>query len=70
MGHQVILPEHNQLPRNLFACGQAKQAVSLYHSNFPYRIDKMGVVLNYGEIPLSKNRIYKYISRRRTSIRI
>ena len=61
MGHQVILPEHNQLPRNLFACGQAKQAVSLYHSNFPYRIDKMGVILNYGEIPLSKNRIYKYI---------
>ena len=61
MGHQVILPEHNQLPRNLFACGQAKQAVSLYHSNFPYRIDKMGVILNYGEIPLCKNRIYKYI---------
>ena len=61
MGHQVILPEHNQLPRNLFACGQAKQAVSLYHSNFNYRIDKMGVLLNYGEIPISKNRIYKYI---------
>ena len=61
MGHQVILPEHNQLPRNLFACGQAKQAVSLYHSNFNYRIDKMGVILNYGEIPISKNRIYKYI---------
>ena len=61
MGHQAILPEHNQLPRNLFACGQAKQAVSLYHSNFLYRIDKMGVVLNYGEIPISKNRIYKYI---------
>ena len=25
MGSQVIFPEHNQLPRNLFACGQAKQ---------------------------------------------
>lgn len=61
MGHQVIFPEHNQLPRNLFACGQAKQAVSLYHSNFPYRIDKMGVLLNYGEIPIVKNRIFKYI---------
>ena len=61
MGHQVILPEHNQLPRNLFGCGQAKQAASLYHSNFPYRIDKMGVLLNYGEKPLVKNRIFKYI---------
>lgn len=61
MGHQVIFPEHNQLPRNLFGCGQAKQAASLYHSNFPYRIDKMGVVLNYGEIPIVKNRIFKYI---------
>ena len=47
MGNQVIFPENNQLPRNLFGCGQAKQAVSLYHSNFIYRIDKMGVVLNY-----------------------
>lgn len=61
MGNQVILPEHNQLPRNLFSCGQSKQAVSLYHSNFPYRIDKMGVMLNYGENPLVKNRIFKYI---------
>ena len=53
MGTQVIFPEHNQL-RDLFGCGQAKQAVSLYHSNFPYRIDKMGVLLNYGQIPLVK----------------
>ena len=61
MGTQVILPEHNQLPRDLFGCGQAKQAVSLYHSNFQYRIDKMGVLLNYGQNPLVKSRIYKYI---------
>jgi DNA-directed RNA polymerase II subunit RPB2 len=62
MGSQVIFPEHNQLPRDLFSCGQSKQAVSLYHSNFPNRIDKMGVVLNYGEIPLVKNRLFKYIN--------
>ena len=46
MGSQVIFPEHNQLPRNLFSCGQSKQAASLYHSNFQNRIDTMGVVLN------------------------
>jgi DNA-directed RNA polymerase II subunit RPB2 len=61
MGNQVIFPEHNQLPRNLFGCGQAKQAVSLYHSNFLNRIDKMGVLLNYGEIPIVKSRIFKHI---------
>jgi len=62
MGSQVIFPEHNQLPRDLFSCGQSKQAVSLYNSNFPNRIDKMGVILNYGEIPLVKNRLFKYIN--------
>ena len=62
MGNQVVYPENNQLPRDLFACGQGKQAVSLYHSNYQNRIDKMGVVLNYGEIPLIKSRYMKYIN--------
>ena len=61
MGSQVILPEHNQLPRDLFSCGQSKQAASLYHSNFLNRIDKTGIVLNYGDMPLCKSRILKYI---------
>jgi DNA-directed RNA polymerase II subunit RPB2 len=56
MGNQVVFPENNQLPRDLFACGQMRQAVSLYHSNFQTRIDKMGVVLNYGSTPLVKSR--------------
>ena len=62
MGNQVVFPEHNQLPRNLFSCGQTKQAVGLYHSNFHNRIDKMGVILNYGEMPLVKSRYLKYIN--------
>jgi DNA-directed RNA polymerase II subunit RPB2 len=61
MGNQVILPEQNPLPRNLFGCGQAKQAVSIYHSNFQNRIDKMGVILNYGQIPVTKSRYFKLI---------
>ena len=61
MGNQVILPEQNPLPRNLFGCGQAKQAVSIYHSNFQNRIDKMGVILNYGQIPATKSRYFKLI---------
>jgi DNA-directed RNA polymerase II subunit RPB2 len=62
MGNQVVFPENNQLPRDLFACGQAKQAVSLYHTNFPARIDKLGVMLNNGQIPLVKSRYLKYIN--------
>ena len=62
MGNQIIFPANNQLPRDLFSCGQSKQAVSLYHSNFQNRIDKMGVVLNYGQIPLIKSRYLEYIN--------
>ena len=61
MGSQVIFPEHNQLPRDLFSCGQSKQSASIYHSNFLNRIDKTGIILNYGETPLVKSRMLKYI---------
>ena len=63
MGNQIVFPENNQLPRDLFACGQMKQAVSLYHSNYQCRIDKMGVVLNNGQIPLVKSRYLEKINR-------
>ena len=62
MGNQIVFPENNQLPRDLFSCGQSKQAVSLYHSNYQNRIDKMGVVLNYGQVPLVKTRYLEYIN--------
>ena len=62
MGNQVVFPENNPLPRDLFACGQMRQAVSLYHSNFQTRIDKMGVVLNNGQVPLVKSRFLKKIN--------
>jgi hypothetical protein len=61
MGNQIVFPESNPLPRDLFSCGQSKQAVSLYNSNYQNRIDKMGVVLNNGQIPLVKSRYLKYI---------
>ena len=62
MGNSIIYPEHNPLPRNTFSCGQSKQAVSLYHSNYQMRIDKMGVVLSYGQVPLIKSRYLEYIN--------
>ena len=62
MGNLIIYPEHNPVTRNSFSCGQSKQAVSMYHTNYQVRIDKMGVVLNYGQIPLVKSRYLEYIN--------
>ena len=63
MGNQIVYPENNQLPRNLFSCGQSKQGVSMYSTNYQNRIDKMGVILNYGQTPLIKSRYLKYINK-------
>ncbi|MBA42390.1 MAG: hypothetical protein CMF62_00085 [Magnetococcales bacterium] len=63
MGNMIIFPENNQFPRDLFSCGQSKQAVSLYNSNFQNRIDKMGVVLNYGQKPLVKSRYLDIVTK-------
>jgi DNA-directed RNA polymerase beta subunit len=60
MGNQIIYPENNPLPRDAFSCGQSKQAVSVYHSNYQMRIDKMGVILNYGQVPLINNEEQPY----------
>ena len=62
MGNQIIYPENNPVTRNSFSCGQSKQAVSVYHSNYQMRIDKMGVILNYGQVPLVKSRYAEYIN--------
>ena len=62
MANMIAFPENNPLPRNLFSCGQSKQAVSLFHSNYQNRIDKMSVVLNNGQLPIVKSRYLKIIT--------
>ena len=62
MGNSIIYPESNQFPRDCFSCGQSRQAVSVYHSNAQMRMDKMGVLLNYGQTPLIKSRYLEYIN--------
>ena len=63
LGNLIIYAENNPYARDAFSCGQTKQAVSLYHSNYQMRIDKMGVILNYGQIPLVKSRYLEYINK-------
>jgi len=62
MCNQIIYPENNPPTRDSFSCGQSKQAVSLYNTNYQMRMDKSAVVLNYGEVPLVKSRYLKYIN--------
>ena len=62
MGNCIIFPQCNPLPRNNFSGSQSRQAVSIYNTNFQNRIDKMGVILNYGQIPLVKSRYLQYIN--------
>jgi len=62
MCNQVIFPENNPPTRNSFSCGQTKQAVSMYHTNYQVRMDKTAVVLNNGQVPLIKSKYLKYIN--------
>ena len=59
MANMIVFPENNPYPRDLFSCGQSKQAVSIFHTNYQNRIDKMAVVLNNGQIPIVKSRYLK-----------
>ena len=62
IGNSVIFPEHNQLPvRDLYACGQMKQAISTYHTNHTHRFDKMVGYLNYGQSPIVQSKYDRLI---------
>jgi DNA-directed RNA polymerase II subunit RPB2 len=63
MCNQIIFPENNPVTRNSFSCGQSRQAVSLYHTNYQMRMDKAAVVLNSGHVPLVKSRYLDYINK-------
>ena len=67
MSNLVIYPQHNPASRNSFSCGQSKQAVSLYHTNYSMRMDKTAVILNQGQRPLVKSRYLEYINNEENS---
>jgi DNA-directed RNA polymerase II subunit RPB2 len=63
LGNSVIYPEHNPDTRSTFSCGQTKQAVSVYHTNYQMRLDKMSVVLQSGQTPLIKSRYLELMNK-------
>ena len=63
MANQIILPSTNPYPRNAFSCGQSKQAVSMFHTNFQNRMDKSALILNCGQNPIVRSRYYEPITK-------
>jgi DNA-directed RNA polymerase II subunit RPB2 len=63
VGNLIAYPENNPYPRNTFSCAHAKQAVSIYHTNYMSRIDKTATVLNYGHVPLIKSKYINFINK-------
>jgi DNA-directed RNA polymerase II subunit RPB2 len=57
----IPLANHNQAPRNIFSGAQGKQAIGVYATNFPYRIDTMSYVLHYPQMPLVGTKYHKYL---------
>jgi len=62
MCNLIPFPQNNPATRNSFSCGQSKQSVSLYHTNYQVRMDKSAVVLANPQIPLIKTRYMKTIN--------
>jgi len=62
MCNLIPFPQNNPATRNSFSCGQSKQSVSLYHTNYQVRMDKSAVVLATPQIPLIKTRYMKTIN--------
>lgn len=58
----IPLSNHNQAPRNIFSGAQGKQAIGVYSTNFPYRIDTMSYVLHYPQAPIVATKYHKYLN--------
>lgn len=53
----IPFPEHNQSPRNCYQSAMGKQAIGIYATNYPNRMDKTSYMLNNTTRPLVDTRI-------------
>jgi len=61
MGSIIPFVQTNQLPRNLYSCGQGKQAIGIYASNYRNRMDTKTQVLYYPQKSIIQNKISKHL---------
>ena len=63
LANQIIFPSTLPYPRSAFSCGQSKQAVSMFNTNFNNRTDKTAILLNYGQDPIVRSRYYGHVTK-------
>jgi len=54
-------PDHNQAPRNMFACQQVKQACSWYNTAFNKRFDKLATLLQCPQRPICQTWMTQHV---------